>query len=597
MKTSRFTTGQIIGAAARRSRIRGSGASLGSQQRAQQSSFPRERRGSQSGHGGLAAHPSEPEHPPARAPASRKAVMHKAKAFFFVCAGLFCLAGVLLPVAAWCQPPAVLRWWWVPRPMGIAFDSAGDIYVAEFANHHIDVHAPDGTRLAQWGADGGDTSSVTGPGYLAADANGHLFIAEWIIHNPNQSPAQEFTTAGAFIARVGYYSANISSAPGAIGSIGGIAVDAAGRIYVTDLQPRRTQVFTNDRVFLFAWPSTGNSIAIDALGHAFEIDDACVVTKYDIASGAELTHWGSCGSGPGQFNSAQGIAADAAGNVYVTDTYNHRVEVFDNNGAFLMQWGGYGSAPGQFYRPMGIGVGPDGKIYVGDTWNGRVQVFARLPRDVRVDVRPGDDNDVVNPGANGVLPVAILSESDFDATTVDPLSVQLAGASVRVRPHGEPMAWSRDVDGDGRADLLLHIEAGELALAPGDTVAQLTGLAPNQQVVRGAARMRVVGGGRGPSKPRAQPLTSAARTTPSLLGARILPDGRVLASVRLTAEGPARLDLIDLAGRRLDTLHLEDGSVDGRDYSLGRGGLAPGVYWVRLEQAGRVSTARVAAVR
>jgi len=46
-----------------------------------------------------------------------------------------------------------------------------------------------------------------------------------------------------------------------------------------------------------------------------------------------------------------------------------------------------------------------------------------------VDVRPGDDNDVVNPGANGVLPVAILSESDFDATTVDPLSVQLAGAT------------------------------------------------------------------------------------------------------------------------------------------------------------------------
>jgi len=159
------------------------------------------------------------------------------------------------------------------------------------------------------------------------------------------------------------------------------------------------------------------------------------------------------------------------------------------------------------------------------------------------------------------------------------------------------MAWSRDVDGDGRADLLLHIEAGELALAPGDTVAQLTGLAPNQQAVRGSARMRVVGGGRGPSKPRAQPLTSAARTTRASWVRASSPT--VACSPRYDSRQRvrARLDLIDLAGRRLDTLHLEDGSVDGRDYSLGRGGLAPGVYWVRLEQAGRVSTARVAAVR
>ena len=289
--------------------------------------------------------------------------------------------GTLLPSRAHAQVPSFLAQWSAPRAVGITFDPAGNVYVAKYSSYptHIDVHAPDGTLLASWGMDGSDVSSVTGPYYIAADANGHLFIAEWTIHNPTQSPAQEFTTAGAFVAPVGYYSPNISSAPGAIGSIGGIAVDAAGRIYVTDLEPRRTQVFTNDRVFLFAWPSTGNSIAIDAFGHAFESDEACVVTKYDIASGAELTHWGSYGSGPGQFNQPQGIAADAAGNVYVTDTYNHRVEVFDNNGAFLMQWGGYGSAPGQFYRPMGIGVGPDGKIYVGDTWNGRVQVFSSLP--------------------------------------------------------------------------------------------------------------------------------------------------------------------------------------------------------------------------
>jgi DNA-binding beta-propeller fold protein YncE len=269
--------------------------------------------------------------------------------------------------------------WNAPRAAGITFDAAGNIYVALFANHRIEVHAPDGTLIGQWGADGADVSSVTGPEYIATDANGHLFIAEWTIHNPSQSPAQEFTLGGTFVALVGFYSGTVTTAPGAIHSVGGIAVASNGRIYVTDAGILRTQVFSNDRTYLYEWPSQGNSIALDAFGHAFEVEDGGIVRKYDIATGAELTHWGSYGSGPGQFSSPQGIAVDAPGNVYVTDTYNHRVEVFGNDGTFLTQWGGYGLGAGQFYRPMGIGVAADGRIYVADTWNGRVQVFGLLP--------------------------------------------------------------------------------------------------------------------------------------------------------------------------------------------------------------------------
>src|SRR6516162_8342312 len=98
--------------------------------------------------------------------------------------------GVFIPASAWCQPPALLRWWWVPRPMGVAFDSAGNIYVAESANQHIDVHTPDGTRIAQWGSNGPDPWSVSGPGYLAIDGHDHLFVVEWTTHTVNQSGVQ-----------------------------------------------------------------------------------------------------------------------------------------------------------------------------------------------------------------------------------------------------------------------------------------------------------------------------------------------------------------------------------------------------------------------
>ena len=286
----------------------------------------------------------------------------------------------LLPLTAHAQTPTYLGFWWAPRAVGTAFDPAGNIYVAEYSNYptHIDVHAPDGTLLAQWGQDGSEVWSVTGPYYIAADANGHVFIAEWTVHWPTQSPVQEFTTAGVYVRAIGHLRGlQVDTTAGAIEGVGGVAVDSQGRVYVTDAGLQRTQVFSNDGEYLSQWPSQGNSIAIDAFGHAFEVEDGGV-RKYDIASGAELAHWGSNGAGPGQFNMAQGVAVDASGRVYVTDTYNHRVQVFDNDGAFLLQWGGYGYGPGQFYRPMGIGVAADGRIYVGDTWGGRVQIFGAL---------------------------------------------------------------------------------------------------------------------------------------------------------------------------------------------------------------------------
>jgi sugar lactone lactonase YvrE len=285
-----------------------------------------------------------------------------------------------ITASASAQAPTYLGQWPAPRAVGITFDASGNTYVAKFSSPiHIDVRAPDGTLLAQWGTDGQDVSSVTGPYYIAADAHGHLFIAEWVTHNPAQFPVQEFTTDGSFISGVCFYSPSPSSAPGAIVQAGGVAVDGDGRIYVTDTGNPQTQVFANDGAYLHRWPSHGNSIALDAFGHAFEVEEGGVVRKYDADSGTELAHWGSVGSDAGEFNLPQGIAADAAGNVYVTDTYNHRVQVFDNDGTFLRQWGSFGTDPGQFYRPMGIAVAPDGRIFVGDTWNGRVQIFGSLP--------------------------------------------------------------------------------------------------------------------------------------------------------------------------------------------------------------------------
>jgi hypothetical protein len=78
---------------------------------------------------------------------------------------------------------------------------------------------------------------------------------------------------------------------------------------------------------------------------------------------------------------------------------------------------------------------------------------------VEIDIKPGSDPNPINPGSNGLIPVAIFTTDDFDAANVDPATVTLAGAEVAVRGKSDKlMAHLEDVDGDGDIDLLLQVD-------------------------------------------------------------------------------------------------------------------------------------------
>ena len=78
--------------------------------------------------------------------------------------------------------------------------------------------------------------------------------------------------------------------------------------------------------------------------------------------------------------------------------------------------------------------------------------------EVEIDIKPGSYPNSINLGSQGVIPVAIFSTDIFDATTVNPETVMLAGANVAVRgKSGKLMAHTGDVDGDGLDDLLLQV--------------------------------------------------------------------------------------------------------------------------------------------
>ncbi|CAI8002276.1 E3 ubiquitin-protein ligase TRIM71, partial [Geodia barretti] len=95
-----------------------------------------------------------------------------------------------------------------------------------------------------------------------------------------------------------------------------------------------------------------------------------------ISGNGEKKSFGTCGSGPDQFDRPEGVAIDSKGNILVADCWNHRIQQFSSTGNHLRTVGTQGSGPLQFQCPPGITVHPHtGKVYVADRGNHRIQVF------------------------------------------------------------------------------------------------------------------------------------------------------------------------------------------------------------------------------
>jgi hypothetical protein len=112
---------------------------------------------------------------------------------------------------------------------------------------------------------------------------------------------------------------------------------------------------------------------------------------------------------------------------------------------------------------------------------------------VAIDIKPGSYPNSINLGSQGNVPVAILSSPSFDATTVDPSTVTLADAKVRVKgKKNELMASKVDVNGDGLLDLLVHIDTTSLELSSTDVEAVLKGMTYGGDPVVGKDSVRIV---------------------------------------------------------------------------------------------------------
>ena len=163
-----------------------------------------------------------------------------------------------------------------------------------------------------------------------------------------------------------------------------IAVDAEGRIYVSDEHTNRISVFDRSGLFLSKWGVHGSDegeidgpsgMAFDASGSLWVVDHRNNRVQQFSRDGRYIGGFGSEGAGEGQFNLPWGIAIDPRGEVFVADWRNDRVQRFSPDGRHLATYGGPGRADGEFYRPSSVAVDSEGYVYVADWGNERVQVL------------------------------------------------------------------------------------------------------------------------------------------------------------------------------------------------------------------------------
>lgn len=111
-----------------------------------------------------------------------------------------------------------------------------------------------------------------------------------------------------------------------------------------------------------------------------------------------------------------------------------------------------------------------------------IQQVTVNPLLVNIDINPKSFPNTFNPNSIGVIPVAILGSSTFDASTVNPSTVKFGPS---MAPAIKP-ALLFDVNGDGKKDMVLNFKIQNTGMVCGQTSATLTGLTKTGVPIQGS---------------------------------------------------------------------------------------------------------------
>jgi uncharacterized protein (TIGR03437 family) len=313
-------------------------------------------------------------------------------------------------------------------PTGVAVDSAGSVLIADSQNQRI-RKVTRGTITTITGTGAADfngevvlpaNAQLNTPRGVAADARGNYFVAD--TGNRRVREAQPggnlFTVAGN--GNASYFGDGGPATRGSVNQPEGVAVDAAGNIYIADTFDNVVRKVTAGGLIStiagFGTPGFGGdggpatsamlnhprSVAVDALGNVYVADTANNrVRRIDTLGNISTV----AGNGTTDFAAADGVATqqglsdprgvalDRAGNLYVAETGHNRVRKISPAGAITTIAGdgtccyagdgGLGTTA-QLNQPWGLAVDASGNVYVADSGNNSIRVLAPVSAAIQV---------------------------------------------------------------------------------------------------------------------------------------------------------------------------------------------------------------------
>jgi hypothetical protein len=160
---------------------------------------------------------------------------------------------------------------------------------------------------------------------------------------------------------------------------GGIAVDGAGRVLVSDDSSKSVLRYTGGVAATVASGfSSPSGVAVDGAGNLFVADSAAnTITELPV-SGTKFILTSSV-------NDPHGLATDGAGNLYIADTGNNRVLVF-GPGATLAAVAGFTG----LVAPRAVAVDSGGNLYAADS----THVVKLTPAGVQSTIASGSSTGV-----------------------------------------------------------------------------------------------------------------------------------------------------------------------------------------------------------
>jgi DNA-binding beta-propeller fold protein YncE len=295
-------------------------------------------------------------------------------------------------------------------PFGVAIASDGTIYVADAGDAQaIRAISPDGQVFTVAGrglgfADGiGTAARFNSPSGLAIDAADLLYLAD-----TGNNAIRRVTRDGHVSTLAGDGVPGYRDGPAAHARFNGpigVAIDAAGRVIVADTYNDRLRAIGPDGTVstLAAHTAPGavdgetgqspfttpSGVAVDAAGQIYVADTGSGLVRR-LDSAGTVTTLGLYAGGLRPI----GVAVSPGGEVYITDERGHILEI-DNEGATRTI---AGSAPGfrdgsgadaLFRNPAGVAVTARGRLMVADAGNALVRLItARSLIELRVPASP-----------------------------------------------------------------------------------------------------------------------------------------------------------------------------------------------------------------